>query len=77
MRNRSTIPKGIMCEKLLRDLARELDIAKVMHKKTICMKIKDFIYRHVVVLQLCLNHLQKVFLQVLLNLYYLWNQSKN
>ncbi|CAF2086066.1 unnamed protein product [Rotaria magnacalcarata] len=28
-RNRSIIPKGINCEKILRDLARELDIAKV------------------------------------------------
>ena len=29
IRNRQIIPKGINCEKLLRDLARELDLAKV------------------------------------------------
>ncbi|CAF1060677.1 unnamed protein product [Rotaria sordida] len=28
LRNRTTIPKGINCEKILRDLARELDLAK-------------------------------------------------
>ncbi|CAF3420939.1 unnamed protein product [Rotaria sp. Silwood1] len=29
IRNRSIIPKGINCEKILRDLARELDLAKI------------------------------------------------